>query len=78
MEIAARLKTLRGENRKTQREVAKGAGVIQASYCRWEKGSNIPSVADLMKLAVYFDVSIDYIVGLEKEDGTKNYEAFRK
>lgn len=48
---------------KTQDEVAKETGFNYRSYCRWERGEAEPNLSTLIKLADYFDVSLDYLAG---------------
>lgn len=47
----------------TQREIASELGISQPSYIRYEKGLAEPSLANLVKLADIFDVSVDYLLG---------------
>lgn len=48
---------------KTQRQVADYLQITQPSYIRYENGSAEPSLENLLKLADYFDVSVDYLLG---------------
>ena len=50
-------------NKTTQREVADYLQIAQPSYIRYENGSSEPSLENLVKLADFFDVSIDYLLG---------------
>ncbi|MBO5102624.1 MAG: helix-turn-helix transcriptional regulator [Clostridia bacterium] len=58
-----RIKELREVSGITQRFLSLTTGIKQANLCRWEKGLNRPNVQDCWKLADYFGVSIDYLVG---------------
>lgn len=58
-----RLIELRKLNKKTQRDVANILKIAQPSYVRYENGSSEPSLENLVKLADYFDVSIDFLLG---------------
>lgn len=58
-----RLKYLREENGKTQNEVAKYLGIKGPAYNLIENGQRRLSAKMLEKLAEYFDVSTDYILG---------------
>ena len=49
----------------TQREMAKLSGVSQKSIDNYEKDQVEPKLTALIKLAKFFGVSIDYLVGLE-------------
>lgn len=76
MVFAERLKELRTEAYLTQVELAKQLGIGQSSYADWERGKKNPTQENLMKIAQFFDVSLDYLVGNidEKEDGLDNIE----
>ncbi|WP_278228469.1 helix-turn-helix domain-containing protein [Lactococcus lactis] len=65
--FAERLKELRKEKGLTQQKVADSLNISQPNYRRWEVGERSPSGETLIKLADYFDVSIDYLVGRKNE-----------
>ena len=60
------LKTLRIESNIGQVELAKQLGVSKGVISLWENGLREPSMSSLVAIANYFNVSIDYLVGLEK------------
>ncbi len=60
------LKDLRQEKNVGQIELAKSVGVSKGIISLWENGLREPNMFSLIKLAQYFDVSIDFLVGLEK------------
>lgn len=58
-----RIGDLREDNDKKQIELAKYLGVTQSTYSSYERGDiNIP-VEALIKLADFYNVSLDYLVG---------------
>ena len=59
------LKMLRQEKKLGQVELAKAIGVSKGIISLWENGLREPNMTSLISLAKFFDVSIDYIVGLE-------------
>ena len=65
------LKEARKANGFTQRTVAQSLGVVESCYANWEQGRTEPSIKDLQRLCLIFDISADYLLGLEKEDGSK-------
>lgn len=69
-----RLKDLREDNDKLQKEIANLLGISQQYYSEYESGNRAIPIFHLIKLAEFYNVSIDYIVGLT--DNTKPY--FRK
>lgn len=62
-----RLRDLRRENNLTGSQLAKILDVTHATVYRWESGEIIPSQDNLKKLASYFNVSSDYLLGLTDE-----------
>jgi transcriptional regulator with XRE-family HTH domain len=63
MTIYDRIKELRKERKLTQIELAKGIGYSQATIADWERGIIRPTWEAVIKLADYFDVSADYLLG---------------
>lgn len=61
--IGERLKELRKEKKKTQTEIASLLGLTEGAYRHYESGRSKPSAEDITKLAEYFDVSTDYLLG---------------
>lgn len=64
------LKELRLQKGLRQIDIAKDFNIAKSTYCCYEKGINEPDIKTLIKLADYFDCSIDYLLGRENEDGT--------
>ena len=60
-----RLKELRIENNLSQQKLAEKIGVTQKAIDFWEKGINEPKVSYVIKLAMFFGVSADYLLGIE-------------
>ena len=71
--IGESLKEHRENAKLTQTELAKRTGIKQQNISRWEKNTHIPNVMDCITLASFYQISIDYLVGYENEDGSKNY-----
>lgn len=65
MDISTILKNLRKERNKTQREVAKAIGTTERSYQRYEYGTREPKLDVIRKLALYYNVSADFLLGIE-------------
>lgn len=57
------LKELRTENKVGQVELAKEIGVSKGIISLWENGLREPNLFSLIKLATYFHISIDELVG---------------
>ncbi len=54
---------LREQNGLTQEQAAKEIGIAYRSYRRYEAGEREPGVTALIKIADYYGVTIDYLVG---------------
>ena len=59
--IGAKLKTLRKSQRMTQQTVADGVGVTRSTLSNYEIGRRTPYLKNLQKLAVFFNVGLDYL-----------------
>jgi transcriptional regulator with XRE-family HTH domain len=58
-----RLKELRKEKKKTQAEVAALFGMTEGAYRYYESGAGSLDAEKIAKLADFFDVSVDYLLG---------------
>lgn len=60
------LKSLRLEKQIGQIELAQKIGVSKGIISLWENGLREPNMFSLILLSKFFNVTIDYLVGLEK------------
>ena len=60
-----RLKELRLEKGVGQIELSKAINVSKGIISLWENGLREPKLSNLIALAQFFEVSMDYLVGLE-------------
>ena len=67
-----RLRDLREDRDLNQTEVAKMLGMSQTGYSKYETGENDIPTAVLIKLADFYDTSIDYVLG--RTDIKKRYK----
>ena len=58
-----KLKELRKAKGVTQKAVAEGIGVAEAAYQQYEYGKHEPGHNKTVKLADFFDVTTDYLLG---------------
>lgn len=65
--FAERLKQLRSENNVGQIQLSQKIGVSKGVISLWENGLREPKLSNLVLLANYFNVSIDYLVGITDE-----------
>ena len=63
MKLKERLKHLRLKNKCTAKQLAKYLNFGSTAISNYESGRNEPSIDTLIKIADYFDVTIDYLVG---------------
>ena len=63
-EFCKRLKKLRTEKELTQKDISNFLGLTSyTTISKWEKGVNDPPIELCMKLAEFFKVSLNYLVG---------------
>ena len=64
--FAIRLKNLRQSKELTQVQLAEKLGVKKQSISNWENDNIVPSLEMLVKIANFFHVSTDYMLGREE------------
>lgn len=62
------LSILRKKKGLTQEEIAKFLNLSTTGYSYYEQGKREPNIDILCKLADYYNVSLDYLVGRERVD----------
>ena len=62
--IYGRIKDLREDGDKTQAEIAASIGLYTTTYQRYERGEREIPLDIAIRLAEYYNVSLDYIAGL--------------
>lgn len=63
MKMGERLRELRLARNLSQEEVARHIGITRSAYSHYEINNRQPVYETLIKLAAFFDVSLDYIIG---------------
>lgn len=71
MNFANQIKELRKNRNIRQDELAQIVDVGRTSVGKWENGNNYPTVEVLDKLATYFGVTTDYLLGRDNLPATK-------
>ena len=66
MSLSESLLHLRKTRRLKQQEVADGLEISLRAYQYYERGEREPQVSLLIRMANYFDVSLDELVGRER------------
>lgn len=64
MDYKLRIWDLREDHDKTQQNIADILGTSQTMYARYERGASELPVRHLIRLSKYYNVSMEYIVGL--------------
>lgn len=70
--LADRLKKLRILKKKNQEDVAKMLGITRQAYGNYENGNRQPDYEALKKLAAFYDVTIDYLLTGEDQQGSSD------
>lgn len=80
LNIAENIVRLRHEKKITQERLAEFVGVTKASVSKWETGQSMPDIVILPRLATFFDVTVDELIGyvpqLSKEQIRRLYQEF--
>ncbi len=63
----SRLKEIREDRDYKQSDIAKILGTTQQQYSKYELGIQLISVERLVKLAKFYNTSVDYLIGLTNE-----------
>ena len=61
-----RLRSLREERKINQQKIAMELQISQASISKYEVGSAEPDIGTIIKIADYFNVSTDYLLGVSE------------
>lgn len=62
--IGERIRLLRMQCNKTQRDICNDINIEQVTLSQYETSKRIPKLDILISIAEYFNVSLDYLVGL--------------
>ncbi len=61
--IGEGLKEFRRFHNITQTALSKATQISQSTISAWERGSNIPNIADCVKLADFYGITLDELIG---------------
>lgn len=64
MKYFERLKDIREDRDLKQSDIAKILETTQQQISKWETGEQMMGVDKYIKLAIYYNVSVDYLLGL--------------
>ena len=60
-----KLKDARTEKGLSQQQVAEAIGVTRSAYSNYEQGIREPDLNTLKKICMFFNISSDYLLGIE-------------
>ena len=63
--FSQRLRELRQDRGLSMKQLAKAINITDAAVSNWENGINEPKISYLKALALFFNVSSDFLLGLE-------------
>ncbi|MBR1746880.1 MAG: helix-turn-helix transcriptional regulator [Clostridia bacterium] len=66
MEIGKKLKELRKGHSLTQEELSSALNISRVNYTRYETNASRPDYETLVKIADYYDISLDELFGRQK------------
>ena len=69
MMLPSKLRDLRKKNGLSQKELAEKLMTTQAKVASWENGDSVPDISYIAKLTVLYDVSADYLLKDDKQEG---------
>ena len=69
--MSQRIRSLRKDKNLTQEQVSEKVGFHQRTYAHYETGSRIPTSFKVSYIAIYYNVSLDYLVGRTDDPNLK-------
>ncbi len=78
MKIHEQIAALRRQKQITQEELAIALGVTNQAVSKWENGQCCPDIGLLPKLAAYFEVTVDQLMGLSPVKAETQEDAFHR
>ena len=69
--LSQRLRECRKRGNYTQREVSIYCDLTEKAYQNYELGTHDPKLSIIMRIAEFYNVSIDYLVGLTDDPSPK-------
>lgn len=68
IKIAENIRTLRKQHSFTQEQLSEALGVTVSAVYKWESGQSVPEVKMLMELADLFEISVDTLLGYDRQN----------
>lgn len=68
MALGEKISNLRKKHKLTQEQFSKKIGITRSALAKYETNKAEPDITTLTKIANFFDVSIDYLLGREETE----------
>lgn len=72
------IREIRQDSFTKQKELAEKIGIKVDAYAKYEQGKSIPSLKTIFNYAKFYNLNIDYILGLEEKRSYSNYDTYNK
>lgn len=66
VEIGTQIKKFRQEQQVSQQELADHLNISRQTISKWELGKSLPDLENVIRLAEYFNISVDVLLGRKK------------
>lgn len=76
MGFGGKLKVMRKQAGMSQERLAEKLGVSRQAVTKWEADAGIPDIENIMAISGLFDISIDELLGKEKQENKKSEYLF--
>lgn len=76
--LSKNLVFLRKKTGKTQSQLAEILNISRAAYGSYEQGTREPDTNMLLSIAKFYNVTIDYLIGVEKQESIEMQEIIDK
>ena len=74
METNDIIRYLRIKNKLSSKDLSRILNISESSISLYESGKRMPSISLIIKIADYFNVSTDYLLGLTERQNNDNFE----
>lgn len=69
LNLSENIRTLRKQKNLTQEQLAEALSVTVGAVSKWESGATMPEIETLVRIADFFDLSVDALLGWQLEGG---------
>lgn len=77
LNLSENIRLRRKDKNLTQEQLAEALGVTVGAVSKWESGSTTPEIETLVRIADFFDLSVDALLGWRLEGGNMNQNIAR-